>query len=145
MGNHNKHRKNPYLHPPTTKEGALARIRTFILDSQVADGERIALALGCPPISDEVLEREEYESDLRLDDIAHLIPILHSYSALLVEGYMKHQRDSAPPEALALGDEVWAETKRMLEQTSRAVLMGAVSQLVNMGHLRTRKKFRKND
>lgn len=144
MGN-NKRRKNQYLHSPLTKEGALARIRTFLLDSQVSNGERIALALGCPPISDEVLEREEYESDLRLDAVAHLAPILYSYASLLVEGYMKHQKETAPPEALALGDDVWDETKRMLEQTSRAVLIGAVSQLVSMGHLRTRKKQKKND
>jgi hypothetical protein len=143
-----KKKKHKPLHSPTTKEGALARVRAFILDSQAKNGNEIALALGCPPISDEVLEREEEESDLRLEEITYLAPILYSYSEMLVEGSLAYQRSLKKEEFMALDEAVWHETKRMMEQISRAVLVGAISQLVDMGHLRVSKrqaKLKKKD
>jgi hypothetical protein len=137
MGKKKRHPGHP--HSFLTKEGALAQLRAFVLDSQIPHGDEIALLLQCPPISEEVLEREYEESDLRIEKIAYLAPLLFSYADLLIEGYLSYQKSVATEEALALGDEVWNETRKMTASISRAVLVGAISQLVSMGQLRTRK------
>lgn len=135
-----KKKKNRSIQEHTTEQAALARVRGFILDSQARNGNEIALALGCPPISEEVLEKEEEESDLRLEEILYLSPLLHSYSAMLVEGALAYQKSVANQEMLSLGEDAWQETKKMMEHISRAVLVGAISQLVDMGHLRVSKR-----
>jgi hypothetical protein len=120
------------------------RIRGFILDSQVDDPHELSVILGCSVISDEVQQKEETESDKRVEKIGYLIPLLYSHSHLLSEGTVELQRANASSEEVkALPDEIWWETRKMMEHIAITALMGSVSQLVDMGLLEIPKEHRK--
>jgi len=57
-------------------------MRQAIYDSMLEPAEGIAESLGLPPISDEVAEMEEQESQKRLERFASLIPFIDSHSDL---------------------------------------------------------------
>lgn len=112
-----------------------ARLRGFVLDSQIQDGHELSVILGCSAMSDELQEREEQESDKRVAKIEHLVPLLYAYAHTLSEGAVELQRQGIPEELKALPDEIWWESRKMMEQVSLSALLGSVSQLVDMGLL----------
>lgn len=120
-----------------------SRIRGFLLDSQITDPHELALTLGCSPISDEVALMEEDESDRRVADIGILTPLLYSYAHALAEATIEHQRNSLSPEMEKLPKEVWEYSRKLIEQVAISVLLGAVSQLVDMKMLQLSKKLRR--
>jgi hypothetical protein len=119
------------------------RVRSFILDSQIQNGHELSVILGCTALSDEVAEREEEESDKRLEKIGYLVPLLYAYSHTLSEGAVEYQKQHLPEELQALPDEIWAGSRRMMEQVTMSALMGAVSQLIDMGLLQVPKEHKK--
>lgn len=118
------------------------RIRGFLLDSQIQNAHELAVLAGCTPISDDVADREDEESDKRVEEIAHLIPILYAYSHTMAEAATEYQRANMK-EAAKLPDEVWNFSRKLTEQISMSALLGAVSQLVDMGVLQTTTKKRR--
>ena len=119
-----------------------SRIRGFVLDSQINDAHELTVLLGCSVISDEVQEKEEKESDKRVEKIAYLIPLLYSYSHLLAEGSVEFQRLNVVDELKGIPDEIWLESKNTMEQVSISALMGAISQLIDMGLLEIPKEHK---
>lgn len=126
----------------TTLTDVTNRIRGFVLDSQIDHGHELSLILGCPPISDEVQEREEEESDNRLEKISYLIPLFYAHVHLLAEGAIEYQKSNAPEELIEIPDEIWSESRKMMEQVSLSAIMGSVSQLVDMGLLDIPRKYK---
>lgn len=118
-----------------------SRLRGFILDSQIPEAHDLAVILGCSPISDELAEKEEDESDRRVDEISMLTPILYAFAHALAEASIEHQKTSLKG-AEKVPDEVWMHSRRLIEQVSISVLVGAVSQLVDMKLLTVPKKLR---
>jgi hypothetical protein len=119
------------------------RLRGFILDSQIQNAHELSVILGCSPLSDELQEKEEEESDNRVDKIGSLIPLLYAHAHVLAEGAVEFQRANVKSEALKnLPDEMWWESRKMMEQMALSVLLGSVSQLVDMGLLTVTKKRR---
>jgi hypothetical protein len=116
------------------------RLRGFILDSQIQNGHELSVILGCSEISDEVAEMEEDESDKRLARIDYLIPLLYAYSHSLAEGAVEYQRENASAEVKDLPEELWRESRRMMEQVTMSALMGGISQIVDMGLLEIPRK-----
>jgi hypothetical protein len=116
------------------------RLRGFILDSQIQNGHELSVILGCSEISDEVAEMEEDESDKRLARIDYLIPLLYAYSHSLAEGAVEYQRENASAEVKELPEELWRESRRMMEQVTMSALMGGISQIVDMGLLEIPRK-----
>jgi len=57
-------------------------IRQSVYDAMLEPAEEIAVAMGLPPISDEVAEMEERASQRRLERIAQLLPFLESHSEI---------------------------------------------------------------
>ena len=112
-----------------------SRLRGFILDTQIQSGHELSVILGCSAISDEVAEREEEESDKRLEKIEYLIPLLYAYSQSLSEGAVEMQRLNLPEELQELPPELWSDSKLMMKQLTLSVLMGSIAQLVDMGLL----------
>lgn len=112
------------------------RLRGFIMDSQIQDGHELSVILGCSAISEELQLHEEQESDKRLEKIAHLVPLLYAYAHTLSEGAVEYQRSTSPEELQALPDEIWWESRKMMEQVALSALMGAFSQIIDMGLLR---------
>jgi hypothetical protein len=117
------------------------RLRGFILDSQIQNAHQLSVILGCSPLSDELQEKEEEESDNRVDKIGSLIPLLYAHAHVLAEGAVEFQRANVKSEALKnLPDEMWWESRKLMEQMALSVLLGSVSQLVDMGLLTVSKK-----
>jgi hypothetical protein len=119
------------------------RLRGFILDSQIQNAHELSVILGCSPLSDELQEKEEEESDNRVDKIGSLIPLLYAHAHVLAEGAVEFQRANVKNDALKnLPDEMWWESRKLMEQMALSVLLGSVSQLVDMGLLTVTKKRR---
>lgn len=118
------------------------RIRGLILDSQIQDPHTLSMLLGCSAISEDVQEREEEESDKRVAKIGYLVPLLFAHVHLLADGAVEYQRENLPEELSSLPDEIWNESRKMLEQVSLSAILGSLSQLVDMGLLEIPKKYR---
>ena len=127
-------KKKPKANPLSIAE-MTARLRSFVMDSQIQDGHELSVILGCSVISEEVQEREEEESDKRLERIEYLVPLLYAYAHMLAEGAVELQRVNLPKDLKDLPDEIWWESRKMMEQVSLSALLGSVSQLVDMGLL----------
>ena len=109
-----------------------AKLREFILDSQIQNSHELSVILGCGKISDELAEKEE-ESEKRVARISHLIPLLFAHSHALAEGSIEFQKTNLPPELRTLSDEMWQESRKLMEQIAMSALVGSVSQLVDLG------------
>lgn len=129
--------------PAPTLADLTSRLRGFIMDSQIQNGHELSVILGCSIISEELQIHEEQESDKRLEKISHLVPLLYAYSHTLAEGAVEYQRSNLPEEIKDLPDEVWWESRKMMEQVSLSVLMGAVSQMIDMDLLKLPKGHKK--
>jgi hypothetical protein len=119
------------------------RLRAFIMDSQIQNGHELSVVLGCSILSDELQEHEEYESDKRLEKISYLIPLMYAFSHTLAEGATEYQRANTSEELKELPDDIWWESRKVMEQLSLSVLMGAVSQLIDMNLLEVPKHSRR--
>jgi hypothetical protein len=126
-----------------TMNDIAARLREFILDSQIQNGHELSVILGCPRISDELAEREEEESEIRVAKISHLIPLLYAQAHALSEGAVEFQRSNVTEELKNMPDEIWWESRKMMEQISLSVLVGSVSQLLDLGLIELPKKRKK--
>jgi len=113
------------------------RLRGFILDSQINNAHEIAVILGCAISSEEVMEKEEEESDKRVQRVSYLVPILYSQSHALAEGATEFQKVAAShlEDMPNLPEEIWIESRKLMEQVSLACSVGAISQLIDMGLL----------
>lgn len=118
------------------------RLRAFVLDTQLPDAHEIAVILGCSVISDEVAEREEEESDKRLERIAHMIPLIYAHAHTISEGTIALQRQTLE-DADKVPDEIWEATRQMVEKVSLATTLATVSQIVDMGFVKLPKKRKK--
>ena len=118
------------------------RMRGFLLDSQINNAHEISLIIGCAAESDELMEKEEEESEKRLERISHLIPLLYAHAQSLSQGAVEYQRSNLPTSMGKLPDAVWWDSRKLLEQVSVAALLGAISQLVDMGLLEIPKRYK---
>jgi hypothetical protein len=132
-------RSTPKYKKITSVKQIKTHLREFILDSQIPDGDSISVELGCSPISEELLEREEEESDLRVEKISFLIPLLYGYAALFSEAFVSTM---APPESLMkepemakMVDGMTRETRKVFEESMAHLLVGSVSQMIDLGLL----------
>jgi hypothetical protein len=116
-----------------------ARLRGFILDSQIQNPHELAEMLGLSVISDEVAEREEEESDLRVERISHLVPLAYTYAHSLAEGSIEYQKKTVT-DLQGIPEEVWMFSRRMVEQVAMSAMLGSISQLIDMGLLEVPKK-----
>lgn len=118
-----------------------ATIREFFLDSQIPNSHDISEDLGCPPISNDVAEREEEESDKRVEKIAHLVPLLHGYSTLFAEAFSSNfskamsgdnpEHELPPMMSAALNK----ASRKLMEDVLVHLLIGSVSQMVDLEFL----------
>lgn len=119
------------------------RVRGFVLDSQVENAHELSVILGCSAISDEVQEREEQESEKRVEKINYLVPMVYAHAHALAEASVEFQKSNAGPDMKSIPDELWWESRKMMEQISMAAIVGSISQLVDMGLLEVPKKRKK--
>jgi hypothetical protein len=114
------------------------KIREFFLDTQSPDANQMALILGCVPISDEVMEREEEESDKRIERIAYLFPLIDSYSDLFSQAYIRvnlSDAEALPAEMQEHFHELQSQSRLAIEEAFNQILMGAITQVVDLSLL----------
>jgi hypothetical protein len=137
-----KKNKNKVVDPVSLAE-VTARLRGFLIDSQIQNAHELAVILGCSPLSEELREMEEDESDKRVERIAHLVPLLFAQSHALAESSIEYQKSNMSKDAPELPSETWWESRKILEQVAMSALLGSVSQLVDMGFLKLPKGKKK--
>ena len=93
------------------------RLRGFILDSQIQDAHELCEIMGCSALSEELEEHEEYESELRVDKLAYLIPILYSHSTILSEAATEYQKENME-DSHKIPTEVWSFSRNMMSQVA---------------------------
>lgn len=121
-----------------------SRLRGFLLDSQMNNAHEMGIILGCSSISDEVQQREEEESDKRVERLSYLMPFLYAHSHALAEGAVELQRSNVSEELdKSIPDEIWWESRKMMEQISLSALMGSISQLIDMGLIQIPKEYKR--
>jgi hypothetical protein len=130
------------FNPPGTIPEVTQRIREFLMDSQIPDAHELSLILGCSVISDELLEHEEDQSDIRTEVVAHLVPMLYAFAHLMSEAAVENQK-ADEIDGVKIPGELWDVTKKTMEHVAMWAMLGAVSQLVDMGFLQTPKKLRR--
>lgn len=121
--------------PDITLPEISARLRGFILDSQINNAYDISVVLGCAATSEEVAEKEEEESEKRVEKISYLFPLIYAHAHTLAEGATVYQRSNLPEDSPPIPENVWIESRTLLEQVSVSALVGSISQLVDMGLL----------
>lgn len=110
------------------------RIKGFILDSQVNDADHISMLLGCSPVSEDVAERELEESDNRVAQVDHLIPVMYAYCHAMAEGMVEHQQAHASEEELEqIPQAAWGATRKVFTQVALNSMLGAISQMTDLG------------
>ena len=126
--------------PGVTVAEVSARIRGFMYDSQVSDAEHISMILGCSTLSEEVEDKEIEESDYRVAQVQHLIPVMYAYAHAMAEGVTEHQRehleDDEEAEGIDVPNAAWTSTRKVFTQIAMNSVLGAISQLVDMGYLK---------
>lgn len=138
-------KKKPKYKSITNVKQIKAHLREFILDSQIPDADEISSRLGCTPLSDELLEREEEESDRRVDEISHLIPLLYGYATLFSEAFVSTLPltvEELSPELKKFREHVVQSTKHQMEELMAHLLMGSVSQMNDLGLIQLPKRKR---
>lgn len=123
-----------------------SRVRGFILDSQINNAHEIALILGASASSFEVMEKEEEESEKRVERISYLTPLIFAYSHALSEGAVEFQKTNLKnemEEPPTIPDEVWLESRKLMEQVAISAMLGGISQLIDMGLLEVPKVKRR--
>lgn len=136
-----KKKKKPKYATITSPQQIKAYIREFMFDTQLPDAYEASEILGCPPISVDVQEKYEDESELRVERISELIPLLYGYAAMFATA----TADLAPhafadtdvdeknnPMTAKLLHALDQTTKKLLEDSMSHLLIGAVSQLVDL-------------
>jgi hypothetical protein len=138
-----KKKKNKKVNDPVSLSEVTSRLRGFLIDSQIQNSHELAVILGCSPLSEELREMEEDESDKRVDRISHLVPLLFAQAHALAESSIEYQKSNINKEIDGLTSETWWESRKILEQVAMSALLGSVSQLVDMGLLKLPKGKKK--
>jgi hypothetical protein len=132
-------KRKPKYKRITSVSQVKAHLREFLMDSQIPNPDEISLILGCSPISDELMEKYEEESEVRVERVSYLIPLLYGYSALFAEAFVSTIEISAledvPAETKKLLETITSHTQKVLEESMSHLLVGSVSQMVDLGLL----------
>jgi len=115
-------------------------IRQVIYDSMLMPAEEIAIAMGLPPISDEVAEMEEQASEERLEKFSQLIPFIDSHadiaSKIATSAYMLEDAESDSLEKFGIEDV--ENIGKLFRLVALSASLSCVSTLINMGLIESR-------
>jgi hypothetical protein len=106
-------------------------IRQVIYDSMLTPPEGIAMAMGLPPISDEVSEMEERASEDRLSKFSALIPFIDSHAdiaaRIATSAYVLEDSEEE------IDQEELDSMTRLFRLVSLASSVSCVSTLISLG------------
>jgi len=112
-------------------------IRQVIYDTMLMPAEEIAYAMGLPPISDDVAEMEERESQKRLEKFSSLIPFIDSHADIAAKiaasAYMIEDEEEEDSELGKLGIEDVEQLTRLFRLVALSSSISCISTLFNLG------------
>jgi hypothetical protein len=115
-------------------------IRQVIYDTMLMPAEEIAYAMGLPPISDDVAEMEERESQKRLEKFSSLIPFIDSHADIAAKitasAYMIEDSEEDYGELGKLGIEDVAQLTKLFRLVALSSSVSCISTLFNLGLIR---------
>lgn len=116
-------------------------IRQVIYDTMLMPAEEIANIMGLPPISDDVAEMEERESQKRLEKFAKLIPFIDSHAdiaaRIAASAYMIEDDEEDYGELEKLGIEDLEQLTRLFRLVALSSSISCVSTLFNLGLIKS--------
>jgi hypothetical protein len=116
-------------------------IRQVIYDTMLMPAEEIAYAMGLPPISDDVAEMEERESQKRLERFATLLPFIDSHADITAKiaasAYMIEDEDDECEDLEKLGIEDVEQLTRLFRLVALSSSVSCVSTLLNLGLIKS--------
>lgn len=135
-------RKKSKLSRITSVKHIKSKIREFILDSELPNAWDVTELMGCSAVSDEVAIREEDESEKRRERIDYLLPLLYSYSSIYSEA-LNAVTVSAGNKNAKASPTAELHARKMMEEMMSHLLIGAVSQMIDLGLLEIPKRRKK--
>jgi hypothetical protein len=135
-------RKKSKLSRVTSIKQIKSKIREFILDSELPNAWDVTELMGCSAVSDEVALREEDESEKRRERIDYLLPLLYSYSAIYSEALNAVTVSAGNTKAKA-SPTAELHARKMMEEMMSHLLIGSVSQMIDLGLLEVPKRRKK--
>ena len=128
--------KKPKFANITTVSQIKLHLREFLLDSQIQNAIEVSEKMGCAVVSDEVLDHEMDMSEARIEAIQHLLPLLYGYAAVMSEAFVdslvENVQDVESKEMATAMAKLAHSTQHVVEDVMTNLLMGAVSQLVDL-------------
>ena len=116
-------------------------IRQVIYDTMLMPAEDIANSMGLPPISDDVAEMEERESQKRLEKFSTLIPFIDSHADIAAKiaasAYMIEDEEEGYGELEKLGIEDIAQLTKLFRLVALSSSISCVSTLFNLGLIKS--------
>lgn len=116
-------------------------IRQVIYDTMLMPAEKIANLMGLPPISEEVAEMEERESQKRLERFATLLPFIDSHADIAAKiaasAYMIEDEEEDYGELEKLGVEDLEQLTRLFRLVALSSSVSCVSTLFNLGLIKS--------
>jgi len=116
-------------------------IRQVIYDTMLMPAEKIAYAMGLPPISDDVAEMEERESQKRLERFSTLLPFIDSHADITAKiaasAYMIEDEEEDYNELGKLGVEDVEQLTRLFRLVALSSSVSCVSTLLNLGLIKS--------
>lgn len=114
-------------------------IRQAIYDSMLEPAEGIAVAMGLPPISDEVSEMEEQASQERLEKFSALIPFIDSHSDIASRIAMaSYVLDGDGDEKDDIDQEEIARLSGLFKLVALSASLSCVSSLFTLGFIESK-------
>ena len=112
-------------------------IRQVIYDTMLMPAEEIANIMGLPPISDDVAEMEERESQKRLEKFSILIPFIDSHADIAAKiaasAYMIEDEEEDYGELEKLGIEDLEQLTKLFRLVALSSSISCVSTLFSLG------------
>ena len=109
-------------------------IRQVIYDTMLTPPEDIADAMGLPPISDEVSDMEEQDSQARLSRMGPLLPLIDSHADLCAKiTTAAYLLDESSGDTDALSEKDAAQLHELFRVVSLSAAVSCVSTLFSLG------------
>lgn len=99
------------------------------------NAEQLAVAIGLPPISEEVAESERRAAQERLARIVRLVPAINDQADFLSAMYVRIQRDQAAAQGMPVHDIDWQPVRDFNFHMLNTSGMALVALLVDLGVL----------
>lgn len=109
-------------------------MRQVIYDTMLTPPEGIADVMGLPPISDEVSEMEEQDSQARLSRMGALLPLIDSHADLCAKiTTAAYMLDDSSGDTDALSEKDAAQLHELFRLVSLSAAVSCVSTLFSLG------------